>query len=65
VAAKQAPLAEDEWQSLFKLPTEPSRLEIMLNSRQIEQYARQVDGFAGTVSGKMFAIRSQLLPGQN
>jgi len=40
-------------------------LEIMLNSRQIEQYARQVDGFAGTVSGKMFAIRSQLLPGQN
>lgn len=63
-ASKQAPLPEDEWQRLFKLPQEPSRLETMLNSRQIEQYARQVDGFTATVSGKMFAVRSNLLPGE-
>ncbi|TKA79573.1 Eukaryotic translation initiation factor 3 subunit H [Cryomyces minteri] len=64
VAAKQAPLPEDEWQKLFKLPQEPSRLEIMLNSRQVEQYARQIDGFTAGVSGKMFAVKSNLLPGE-
>ncbi len=62
-ASKQAPLPEDEWQRLFKLPTEPSRLESILNSRQVEQYARQVDGFTAGVSGKMFAVRGNLLPG--
>lgn len=63
-AAKQPPLPEDEWQRLFKLPTEPSRLEILLNSRQVEQYSRQVDGFTASVSGKMFAVKSNLLPGE-
>jgi len=62
---KQAPLPEDEWQKLFKLPTEPSRLESMLNSRQVEQYARQVDGFVAGTSGKMFAVRGNLLPGES
>lgn len=33
----------------------------MLNSGQVEQYAKQVDGFAGTVSGKMFAVKGNLL----
>jgi len=65
VAAKQLPLPEDEWQRLFKLPQEPSRLEILLNSRQVEQYARQADGFAAGISGKMFAVRSNLLPGDS
>jgi len=37
VAQKQAPLPEDEWERLFKLPTEPSRLEAMLNARQVDQ----------------------------
>jgi translation initiation factor 3 subunit H len=64
VAAKQTPLPEDEWQRLFKLPTEPSRLEILLNSRQVEQYSRQVDGFTAGISGKMFAVRSNLLPNE-
>jgi translation initiation factor 3 subunit H len=62
--SKQPPLPEDEWQRLFKLPTEPSRLEILLNSRQVEQYARQVDGFTAGVSSKMFAVKSNLLPGE-
>lgn len=61
--SKQTPLPEDEWQRLFKLPTEPGRLETLLNSRQVEQYARQVDGFTAGVSGKMFAVRGNLLPG--
>lgn len=61
---KQPLLPEDEWMRMFKLPTEPSRLEVMLNSRQIEQYARQVDGFTAGVSGKMFAVKNNLLPGE-
>ena len=62
--AKQPPLPEDEWQRMFKLPLEPSRLDVLLNSRQIEQYARQVDGYAASVSGKMFAAKNNLLPGE-
>ncbi|OAA65571.1 eukaryotic translation initiation factor 3 subunit [Niveomyces insectorum RCEF 264] len=62
VAAKQTPLPEDEWQRLFKLPQEPSRLEGMLNARQVDQYSRQVDGFTASVSAKMFAVRGNLVP---
>lgn len=61
-AAKQTPLPEDEWQRMFKLPQEPSRLEGMLNARQVEQYSRQVDGFTANISAKMFAVRGNLLP---
>jgi translation initiation factor 3 subunit H len=62
VAAKQTPLPEDEWQRLFKLPQEPSRLESMLNARQVNQYSRQVDDFTATISAKMFAVKGSLLP---
>jgi len=61
---KQAPLPEDEWQRLFKLPQEPSRLETLLNSRQVEQYARQVDGFTASITSKMFAVRANMLPNE-
>jgi translation initiation factor 3 subunit H len=61
-ASKQPLLPEDEWQGLFKLPQEPSRLEGMLNARQVEQYSRQVDGFTANISAKMFAVRGNLLP---
>jgi translation initiation factor 3 subunit H len=64
VATKQPLLPEDEYLRLFKLPTEPSRLELMLNSRQVEQYSRQVDGFTGAVGAKMFGVKSSLLPGE-
>lgn len=60
--AKQPLLPEDEWQRLFKLPQEPSRLEGMLNAKQVEQYSKQVDGFTSNVSAKMFAVRENLLP---
>jgi len=36
----------------------------MLVGRQVEQYARQVDGFSAVVSGKMFGVRGNLLPGE-
>lgn len=62
VAQKQAPLPEDEWERLFKLPTEPSRLEGMLNARQTEQYSQQIDGFTASITSKMFAVKSNLLP---
>ncbi|KAK3720330.1 hypothetical protein LTR37_003741 [Vermiconidia calcicola] len=60
---KQPLLDENEWTKLFKLPQEPSRLESMLVGRQVEQYARQVDGFSAVVSGKMFGVRGTMLPG--
>lgn len=59
---KLAPLPEDEWERLFKLPTEPSRLEGMLNAKQVDQYSRQVDGFTASITSKMFAVKSNLLP---
>lgn len=59
-AAKQELLPEDEWTRLFKLPQEPSRLESLLNSRQIEQYAKQVDGFTAGATAKMFAVGAGL-----
>jgi translation initiation factor 3 subunit H len=61
---KQTLLDENEWQKLFKLPQEPSKLESLLVGRQVEQYARQVDGFSAVVSGKMFGARGNLLPGE-
>ncbi len=62
VLAKQPLLPEDEWTRLFKLPQEPNRLEVLLNSRQVEQYARQIDGFSAGVTSKMFAVRGTLVP---
>ncbi|KAI5308329.1 hypothetical protein KEM55_005994 [Ascosphaera atra] len=61
---KQPPLPEDEWQRIFKLPTEPSRLEAMLNTRQVEQYSKQIDGFVSATTGKMFAVKGNLLPNE-
>lgn len=61
-STKQPQLPEDEWQKEFKLPVEPSRLEGMLLARQVEQYSRQVDGFTATVTSKMFAVKSNLIP---
>ncbi|KAJ6131174.1 Eukaryotic translation initiation factor 3 subunit H [Penicillium sp. IBT 18751x] len=63
-ALKQPLLPEDEWQRLFKLPAEPSRLEAMLNTRQVEQFSRQVDSFVSSATGKMFAVKGNMLPGE-
>lgn len=58
--SKQPPLPEDEWTRLYKLPQEPSRLESLLNSRQIEQYAKQTDNFTAAVSAKLFGVNGGL-----
>ncbi|KAJ5893929.1 Eukaryotic translation initiation factor 3 subunit H [Penicillium taxi] len=63
-ALKQPLLPEDEWQRLFKLPAEPSRLESMLNTRQVEQFSRQIDSFVSSTTGKMFGVKGNLLPGE-
>jgi translation initiation factor 3 subunit H len=60
--SKQPPLPEDEWERLFKLPVEPSRLEGMLNARQVDQYSSQIDGFTASITSKMFAVKTNLLP---
>ena len=68
VAVGQAPLPEDEWMKLFKLPTEPSRLESLLISGQIgmisniiplteDQYCKQIDNYASVSMMKMFALK--------
>ncbi|KAI5299338.1 vesicle formation at the endoplasmic reticulum [Ascosphaera pollenicola] len=62
---KQPLLPEDEWKRLFKLPQEPSRLETLLNTRQVEQYSKQIDGFVSATTGKMFAVKSNLLPNES
>ncbi|KAF2862771.1 eukaryotic translation initiation factor 3 subunit 3 [Piedraia hortae CBS 480.64] len=59
---KQPLLPEDEWTKLFKLPTEPSRFETMLIGRQVDQYARQIDGFGAVAETKLFSITGNLLP---
>lgn len=61
-ASKQPLLPEDEWQRLFKLPMEPSRLETLLNSAQIDVYAKGLDNNLATVSAKMFAVKNNLVP---
>ncbi|KAI5295194.1 hypothetical protein KEM52_002086 [Ascosphaera acerosa] len=61
-ALKQPLLPEDEWKSIFKLPPAPSRLDAMVNTRQVEQYSKQIDGFVAATTGKMFAVKANLLP---
>jgi translation initiation factor 3 subunit H len=36
----------------------------MLNTRQVEQFSRQVDAFVSATTGKMFAAKGNLLPGE-
>ena len=64
VAAKQEPLPEDEWTRLFKLPTEPGRLDGLLIGRQVEQYGRVVDEGTAVGSATLFARASGMLQGQ-
>lgn len=61
-AAKQPLLPEDDWVKLFKLPTEPSRLEGMLTAAQVNNYSRAIDGYTATITAKMFSVKGTLLP---
>ncbi|ORY01099.1 hypothetical protein K493DRAFT_335102 [Basidiobolus meristosporus CBS 931.73] len=55
VAAGQKPLPEEDINTLFKLPQEPSRLESMLITSQISEYCKQVNQFSGPALGKLFS----------
>ncbi|KAF9316101.1 hypothetical protein BG000_011679 [Podila horticola] len=54
--AGQAPLANEDVDSMFKLPAEPSRLDHLLISGQIDNYCKQINEFAGPTLGKLFAV---------
>ncbi|KAK9451066.1 uncharacterized protein V1518DRAFT_381227 [Limtongia smithiae] len=51
-------VSEDDWQKHFKLPVEPSRLDNLLISAQINQYANQIEEYGSVVSSKLFAIQN-------
>ncbi|KAK9479147.1 hypothetical protein V1514DRAFT_362808 [Lipomyces japonicus] len=51
---------EDDWQKQFKLPTEPSRLDNLLISAQINQYSNQIEESASVAASKLFAIQNGL-----
>lgn len=59
-AAGKPQLNPDEWKSLYKLPAEPSRLENLLVSGQIEKYCSQIESFGSNVTTKLFATQKSL-----
>ncbi|KAF9143645.1 Eukaryotic translation initiation factor 3 subunit H [Mortierella sp. GBA39] len=52
----QAPLANEDVDAMFKVPVEPSRLDHLLISGQIDNYCKQINEFAGPTLGKLFAV---------
>ncbi|KAF9024523.1 hypothetical protein BGZ52_010852 [Haplosporangium bisporale] len=54
--AGQAALPNEDVDSMFKLPAEPSRLDHLLISGQIDNYCKQINEFAGPTLGKLFAV---------
>ncbi|KAF9987143.1 Eukaryotic translation initiation factor 3 subunit H [Modicella reniformis] len=54
--AGQAPLPTEDVDAMFKLPAEPSRLDHLLISGQIDNYCKQINQFAGPTLGKLFAV---------
>ncbi|ORX49527.1 hypothetical protein DM01DRAFT_1325730 [Hesseltinella vesiculosa] len=57
IAHGQAPLPEDEVHTLFKLPTEPSRLDSMILSAQMHNFTKQLNQYAGPSLARLFSIQ--------
>ncbi|CAO3596424.1 unnamed protein product [Absidia cylindrospora] len=57
VAQGQKPLPEDEVNTLFKLPTEPSRLDSMILSAQMHNFTKQLNQFAGPSLARLYSIQ--------
>lgn len=57
-AAGLAPLPEEDVNRMFKIPTEPSRLESMLLLGKIDAYSKSLEGVASTGLVKMYAAKS-------
>lgn len=60
LAAAGKPTLSEDWQTQFKLPAEPSRLESLLVSGQIDKYCTQIEDFGSTISTKLFATQKSL-----
>jgi translation initiation factor 3 subunit H len=58
VAQGLAPLPEEDVNRLFKIPSEPSRLESMLLLGQIDAYAKSLEGAASTGLVKMYGAKA-------
>ncbi|CAO3616100.1 unnamed protein product [Cunninghamella echinulata] len=57
VAQGQKPLPEDEVNTLFKLPQEPSRLDSMILSAQMHNFTKQLNQFAGPSLARLYSIQ--------
>ncbi|KAI8876290.1 hypothetical protein K501DRAFT_288967 [Backusella circina FSU 941] len=53
----QAPLPEDEVNTLFKIPAEPSRLDSMILSAQMHNFTKQLNQFAGPSLARLYSIQ--------
>ncbi|KAI8889873.1 hypothetical protein K501DRAFT_328989 [Backusella circina FSU 941] len=53
----QDPLPEDEVNTLFKLPAEPSRLDSMILSAQMHNFTKQLNQFAGPSLARLYSIQ--------
>jgi translation initiation factor 3 subunit H len=53
-ASGQEPLPEDDILKMFKLPAEPSRLDSLLITSQINNYCKQLNQYSGPTLGKFF-----------
>ena len=53
----QQPLPEDEVNTLFKLPTEPSRLDNMILTAQMHYFTKQLNQFAGPSLARLYSIQ--------
>lgn len=60
LSAVGKPTLTEDWKSQFKLPSEPSRLENLLISGQIDKYCTQIEDFGSVVSTKLFATQKSL-----
>ncbi|EIE77692.1 hypothetical protein G6F46_001652 [Rhizopus delemar] len=53
----QEPLPEDEVNTLFKLPPEPSRLDSMILNAQMHNFTKQLNQFAGPSLTRLYSIQ--------
>lgn len=60
LAAAGKPTLSEDWKTQFKLPAEPSRLENLLVSGQIDKCCSQIEEFGSNVSTKLFATHKSL-----
>lgn len=51
------PLPTDEWKTLFSLPEEPSRLENLLLSAQLDEHCAELEELAGSTSATLLATK--------